>query len=115
MEKRKYKRIPVKIELEISSLFKQDNEKISNVDAPIDVTNISRGGVGFISKSVLPEGFYFNARFQLTPDEESVFYSVIKIIRRRPLDDGNTEYGCEMVGFPSVLNYVFEDFEKRSE
>lgn len=113
MEKRKYKRIPVKLDLEISSLFRQDNEQIANVDAPIDVINISRGGIGFISNRELPIGFYFNARIQLNNDDaESAFYCVVEIIRRQPAEGGRIEYGCQLIGFPSVLNYIFDDLEK---
>lgn len=41
-EQRRSKRIPVYMELEVSSLFKQDNVKVGNIHAPIEVQNISR-------------------------------------------------------------------------
>ena len=46
-EKRKAKRLPIDLFLGISELFKQDNEIIKNVNAPIEVVDISRGGIGF--------------------------------------------------------------------
>lgn len=114
MEKRKHKRVPIRLDLEISSLFRQNNEQIINVDAPIDVCNISRGGIGFVSKSELPVGFYFNARIQVDDrDDDSAFYCVVEIIRRQPAEDGRIEYGCQFIGFPSVLNYIFDELDKK--
>ena len=60
-EKRRFKRIPIEMKLEISSLFKQDNIKLSDISAPIRVTDISKGGIGFTSANDLPIGYYFNS------------------------------------------------------
>ena len=46
-EKRKSKRISVDMKLKVSDLFKQDNVKIENIDAPVHVVNMSKGGIGF--------------------------------------------------------------------
>lgn len=112
-EKRKDKRLPVfSMKLEISSLFKQDNEIIKNLDAPINVLDISKGGIGFTSKSDLPLNFYFNACIQLG-DEEAKLYCVVKIIRRDIKPDGDIFYGCELVGLAPVFSYIFDDYEKK--
>ena len=42
VEQRRSKRIPTKMNLEVSSLFKQDNVKVNNINAPIEVIDISR-------------------------------------------------------------------------
>ena len=81
-EKRKYKRMPVEMKLEISSLFKQDNVSLSDIDAPIHVTDISRGGIGFTSTSNLPLDYYFNACIQLGTEEDAKLFCVVKIIRK---------------------------------
>lgn len=122
-EKRKEKRIDVSLYLQISSLFKQDNVLVQNLNAPIVVTNISKGGIGFCSQSSLPEGYYFNACLQLG-DEDAKLYCVIKILRVEELtettklleDCGITgksyRYGCEFVGMAPVLSYIFDQYEK---
>ena len=112
-EKRKAERLPIDLILGVSELFKQDNEFIKNVNAPIEVLDISRGGIGFHSESELPVGYYFIAIIQVTDDLHSAFYTVVKIIRKSYVDDKVHSYGCEFVGFPSVLNYIFDDFEKK--
>ena len=112
-EKRKAERLPIDLILGVSELFKQDNEFIKNVNAPIEVLDISRGGIGFHSESELPVGYYFNARIQVTDDLHSAFYTVVKIIRKSYVDDKVHSYGCEFVGFPSVLNYIFDDFKRK--
>ena len=111
-EKRRYKRLPIEMKLEISSLFKQDNVKLSNIDAPIRVVNVSKGGIGFVSASTLPVGYYFNACIQMGPAEDAKLFCVVKIIRTEEAADGETLYGCELVGVAPVLGYIFEDYEK---
>ena len=110
-EKRRSKRIKAHLELNVSSLFKQDNVLVENIDAPITVTDVSRHGIGFKSESILPVGYYFNASLRLG-SEEDVLYCVVKIIRASE-HEGDTQrsYGCEYVGMPSILMYIFDEFE----
>lgn len=109
-EKRRDKRMIVELNLEISSLFKQDNVSVQNIDAPITVIDISRSGIGFRSNSNLPLGFYFNACIQLGK-EDAKLYCVVKIVRSSKLDDNQITYGCEFVGMAPVLSYIFDSFE----
>ncbi|MDE7300032.1 MAG: PilZ domain-containing protein [Lachnospiraceae bacterium] len=110
-EKRKDRRFPVKLELEVSSLFKQDNIRVENIDAPITVVDISKGGIGFHSKSILPVGYYFNACIQVTDDDDAKLYCVIKILRSTDLGGGMTGYGCEFVGLAPVFSFIFDNLE----
>lgn len=114
-EKRKSKRIPVfSMALEISTLFKQDNEEVKGLEEPVKILNISRGGIGFSSTSDIPLNFYFNACIQLG-EEDAKLYSVVKIIRKEYKSGEPTIYGCELVGLAPVFNYIFEDYEKKFE
>lgn len=112
-EKRRAERLPVDLFLGISELFKQDNEFIKNVNAPIEVVDISKRGIGFYTESNLPVGYYFNARIQVTDDLHSAFYCVVKIIRQVKTNTNHFFYGCEFIGFPSILDYIFDDFKKK--
>jgi hypothetical protein len=112
LEKRRSRRLQVDLKLDISSLFKQDNIRVDNIDAPIEVINISKNGIGFISESVLPTDYYFNAMLKLG-DDDSNLYCVVKIIRKEETDDNKYQYGAEFVGMPSVLSYIFDEFENR--
>ncbi|MCM1309093.1 MAG: PilZ domain-containing protein [Butyrivibrio sp.] len=112
VNKRRAKRVKVTLELTVSSLFDQDNDKI-NIDSPIMVKDISKFGLGFISKSILPINYYFNAALKLG-SEESTLYCVVKIIRCEALEDDEYSYGCEFVGLAPVLDYIFEDLENKS-
>lgn len=107
IEMRREKRWPAKLELEISTLFKQDNVKVENLNAPIEVFDVSKAGIGFKSKSVLPMGYYFNARLVLC--ENDAINCVVRIIRQQETDDGYI-YGCEIVGTASIMDYVFNDY-----
>lgn len=109
-EKRKNKRFPVDLNLHISSLFKQDNVKVENIQEPIEVTDVSRTGIGFKSKSILPLNYYFNAKIILG-EKPSVLYCVVQIIRTKKEEDNNI-YGCEFIGMAPVLSYIFDEFEE---
>ena len=114
-EKRRFKRIPIEMKLEISSLFKQDNVKLSDISAPIRVSDISKGGIGFTSTNDLPIGYYFNSCIQMGTSDDAKLYCVVKIIRKEELSAGDFSYGCELVGVAPVLSYIFDDLEKNAE
>lgn len=100
-ERRKYDRLPLKLELTISSLFKQDYELIPNINESIKVKNISKAGIGFTCGHELPLNYYFDAKIQLTPDK--YFYAVLKIIRIEKTGEGY-EVGCEFIGLADILS-----------
>lgn len=100
-EKRKHVRYPIKLELTISSLFKQDYEMIPGINEDIVVKNISKSGIGFTCKHELPLNYYFDAKIQLT--EDKYFYAVIKILRVEKIEDGYF-VGCEFVGLADILS-----------
>lgn len=111
IEQRRSKRVPVTMNLEVSSVFKQDNVQVSNINAPIEITDISKNGIGFISSSMLPIGFYFNSRLEFEKHDRSL-NCVVQIVRQVELEDGNYNYGCEFVGMASVFDYIFEEIEQ---
>lgn len=109
-EKRRSKRQDIDLTLNISKLFKQDNISIQDIDSPIHVNNISRHGIGFTSIALLPIGYYFNAKIKLGNDD-SMLYTVVKIIRSTTEDDGSIYYGCEFIGLAPILDFIFDDYE----
>ena len=95
IEKRRFKRMKADLSLNVSSLFKQDNMEIKNLDSPIKVINISEGGIAFESKSMLPINFYFNAALNLGSETDTL-YSVVKIIRSQAIEGtDNCRYGTD--------------------
>lgn len=107
IEMRRERRWPVKLELSISSLFKQDNVKVENINAPIEVFDISKVGIGFKSESVLPIGYYFNARIVLC--EEDALNCVVRIIRQQETEGGYI-YGCEIIAPASIMDFVINNY-----
>lgn len=109
-ERRRAKRLPTALSLEILNLYKQDNVLVDHLNAPIEVINISKTGIGFRSKSVLPIDYYFNANINLGKD---TLHSVVKIIRSQPDEDGETIYGCEFVGMADILDYILDEYDQK--
>jgi hypothetical protein len=112
-EKRKTKRMPIKLSLEISDLYKQDYVHIDNINAPIEVLNISKDGLGFSSESKIPLGYYFNASINL--GDKETLHCVIKIIRSQPINDKSTMYGCEFIGMAEILSFIFDAYDYKLE
>lgn len=94
-ERRRSKRIPVHIDLCICDLFKQDTTGIHDLDSPIEVFDISRHGIGFISECILPVGYYFNAKVDLYDEQIPTAFTVVKIVRCEAVDNRHYRYGCE--------------------
>ena len=86
-EKRKNVRLPIKLKLEVSNLFKQDGVKIENLDAEIEVFDISKAGIGFMSLSKLPVNYYFNAtiEFEDYSSDVSAATSTAMVRRGNPI------------------------------
>ena len=112
-ERRRAKRLPTTLSLEILNLYKQDNVLVNNLHAPIEVINISQTGIGFLSESVLPIGYYFNANINL--GNEDTLHCVVQIVRSQPDEDNKNKnvYGCIFVGMATVLSYIFDEYDQR--
>lgn len=48
------------------------------IDSPIEVKDVSRSGIGFITKSILPMNYYFNAALTFD-DEDSILTALLKL------------------------------------
>ncbi|MCG8539276.1 MAG: PilZ domain-containing protein [Clostridia bacterium] len=108
--RRKSKRLPVNIKLEVKSLYESGDETLKNVNGEVSLINISKTGIGFISKIQLPIGYFFNAK--ITIDEKKMFYSVLRIVRNQKINDGYM-IGCEFVGLADVLSENIDEYEKQ--
>ena len=108
-ERRRHKRLPIKLEIEIDRLFKQDNEIIPDIHKEIEVVNISKTGVGFISEQEFPLNYYFNAKIEF--GEKKFFYCVLKIIRKEKLENDYL-FGCEFVGLAEFLSNKVDEYEE---
>ena len=113
-EKRRYKRLPISLKLEVSEVFKQNNDVIHDLNAEIEVFDISKNGIGFTTTTVIPEGYYFNATMTLESSEQKLM-TVVKILHRFDLPDGKYRYGCEFTGMAGIFDFVFNEYEDMVE
>ncbi|MCI8407797.1 MAG: PilZ domain-containing protein [Lachnospiraceae bacterium] len=110
-ERRQYKRLPIELDLEIKKVYKQDYVVIEDVDAEISVFDISKSGIGFVSKAKLPIDFYFDGKIKL--GDIDYFYAVIHIVRGEVNANGEgNAYGAEFVGLAPFLANKIDDYEK---
>lgn len=110
-ERRRYKRLPIELFLEVDEIFKQDNVIINNIGASIAVFDISRSGIGFVSEADLPVGYYFRGMINL--GDGDFFRVVIQIIRTHTIEDNQRVYGAEFVGLAPFLADKVDKYEKK--
>jgi len=108
-DRRKFKRLPIELRLEVDELFKQDYIVIKELNAVVTVFDISKSGIGFISEVNLPIGYYFRGRINLGNND--FFYVVIRIVRARILDE-KIVYGAEFVGLAPFLADKVDKYER---
>ena len=114
-EKRAEKRLEIGIRLSISDLYKESANTITDIDSPIEVTDISAKGIGFISECILPIGYYFIANLELASDLPQIITDV-RIVRSDAIDHEHYQYGCEFVSISPHVKKMLEDeglFDKR--
>ncbi len=109
-EQRRAKRTPIRINLEVSSVFKQGNVRVRYMHATIEICNISRNGIGFVTESILPIGYYFGAKLNFLETGKSL-KCVAHIVRQSKEEDKKYFYGCEFVGLSPVFDYIFDEIE----
>lgn len=109
-ERRRYKRLPIELCLDVDEVFKQDNVIIKNIGASISVFDISRSGIGFVSEADLPIGYYFRGTIDFGNGD--FFRVVIQIIRMSAIDAKRNNYGAEFVGLAPFLADKVDKYEK---
>lgn len=112
-EKRRYKRLPITLHLEVSEIFRQDNDTI-DLNAEITVFDISKAGIGFTTTSIIPNGYYFNATIVFENSEQKIL-TVVKVLHSAKLENGLHRYGCEFVGLAGIFDSFFQEYEEYIE
>ncbi|MDF2511647.1 MAG: PilZ protein [Herbinix sp.] len=110
-ERRKYKRLSIDLHVEVDEVFKQDYVVIKNLNASVEVFDISKTGIGFVSEASLPLGYYFRSKINLGDGE--FFHAVIRIVRAHISEDNKMVYGAEFIGLAPFLADKVDNYESR--
>lgn len=94
-EKRKNKRTELLSKIILKRL---DGSKIE--EASIDVTDVSKTGVGFVSQKALTIGAVYESFLTIWTKE--VLHAFIEIVRIVKNDNGTFEYGAIFIGMPEM-------------
>lgn len=93
-EKRKSKRLDLEVSIQLERLVEEDITTVKLVH--VDVTDLSRSGIGFKSPQALSIGTYYDTKIQIWTKE--VMEVVIEIVRCDEGVDGMFHYGCSFIG-----------------
>lgn len=93
-EKRKHKRLDLDVSIQLEKLEQGGVTTLKLIH--VDVTDISRSGLGFLSDRELEIGSYYDTKIQIWTKE--VINAVVEIVRCEHRPDGRIKYGCTFVG-----------------
>lgn len=113
-EKRFDKRIPIGMALSISDLYKDGVDAIVDLESAIQVTDISSRGIGFISKCILPIGYYFIADIEVSRDLPQIITDV-RVVRSSAIDMENYHYGAEFVSVSPSVKKMLAKFDQENQ
>lgn len=92
-EKRRFKRLDLDVSIELERLDEGGVTTLKFVH--VDVTDISKSGIGFKTEKELDVGSYYDTKIQIWTKE--TIDAVIKIVRRNETENGY-QYGCMLIG-----------------
>lgn len=92
-EKRRHKRLDLDVSVQLEKLTQDGVTTLRYIN--VDVTDISRSGLGFRSIKELDTGTYYDTRIQIWTKE--VVEAVVEIVRREKTENGY-RYGGEFIG-----------------
>lgn len=110
-EKRADKRINLEMSISISDLYKEGVGTIMDLESSIEITDISSKGIGFISKCVLPIGYYFIADLEISKELPQIITDV-RIIRSRAIDLENYHYGAQFVSISPSVKKMLDEYSE---
>lgn len=97
-EKRHHKRLKIDVSIQLERLTEDGTTTYDYTQ--VEVTDVSRGGIGFLSNEPLEVGGYYNTKIQIWTKE--VFDAVIEIVRKQKLEDGTDKYGATFIGMSDM-------------
>lgn len=93
-EKRKHKRLDIDVSVQLERLDEDGVTTLKYVH--VDVTDISRSGIGFTANKQLEAHTYYDTKIQIWTKE--VVDAVIEIVRCTQDEDGEYHYGAVFIG-----------------
>lgn len=97
-EKRRNKRLDLDVSVQLERLDEAGITTLKYIH--VDVTDISRSGLGFTSLQEMEVGTYYDTKIQIWTKE--VVDAVVEIVRRDKQADGFYKYGCIFIGMTDV-------------
>ena len=92
-EKRRHKRLDLDVSVELERLDEGGITTLKYIH--VDVTDISRSGIGFKTEQLLGTESYYDAKIQIWTKE--IISVVIEIVRRSETENGY-RYGSRFIG-----------------
>ena len=112
-EKRRHKRLELDVNVQLERLDEDGVTTLKYIH--VDVTDLSRSGIGFKARRELETGTFYDAKLQIWTKE--VIDVVVQIVRRVNAEDGY-QYGGVFIGMTETdalkidIYQIFNDEEE---
>ncbi len=98
IEKRQYKRLGLDVSIQLARLDDDRDSALKFVH--VDVTDVSKSGIGFRSLKRLEVGSYYDTKIEIWTKE--VVDAVVELIREEEMPDGSYKYGAIFIGLSNA-------------
>ncbi|MDO5382804.1 MAG: PilZ domain-containing protein [Eubacteriales bacterium] len=109
VEKRVYNRFKVDASIGLRHIDDRYPKGISEKKIPVNVINISKGGIAFKSEHKFELNSFYNT--WITLDNKDSFDAVIEVVRMENLGEVETTYGCRFIGMTEECKFKIEVFQ----
>ena len=112
-EKRKGKRTDLDLNVSLGMITEDESAEKQYID--VEITDVSKYGLGFKTDKQLLVGDCFDARIQIWTKE--IIDAVLKVVRVQEMEDqeGMYQYGCIFVGMTDTDSLKIQIYQMFSE
>lgn len=112
-EKRSAKRMEIDVRIRLSELYNSESDVSRKEELDVEVVNISKHGMAFISRENLNVNSFYDAKMVLWTKEK--VDSIIEIVRKEKIDDNQFLYGCKFIGMVAADMIKIQIYEMFNE
>ena len=112
-ERRKSNRMDIDVKIKLNTVDNSAANVISDRTIDVDVVNLSKDGLAFVSDESFELNTYYDTEVLLWTKEK--IQTVLEVVRTEQQEDGHTLYGCRFIGIMPADQLKIQIYEMVSE
>ncbi len=103
----------IDVRIKLSTVDNNSANVISDREIDVDVVNLSKDGLAFVSDEKFELNTYYDTEVLLWTKEK--IQTVLEVVRTETHEDGRTLFGCRFIGIMPVDQLKIQIYEMVSE